>query len=124
MSRKLLFAIELILRVSFAGGIVLLWSLPASYFDEGPVVCYWKRTYGVECPGCGLTRGTQYFIHGHWSTAVAYNPLSAVVGGGLMLLWGLNLWGLYQLWVHRNAPETPTVRTIRRLLDRLGLNHS
>ncbi len=79
-------------------GVILLiltaWYLPASYFDQGESVCYFKRHWGVECPGCGLTRGTQHFLHGEWETALDYNPLSFVVGGVLI---GLALWQLVRL---------------------------
>lgn len=113
------FGLEVILRIGLFVGIIWLWSLPASYFDEGPERCYWKVNYGIECPGCGLTRGTQHMLHGEWEVGWEYNPLSLVVAGGLIGAWLWNLWGLYE--VMRGLPnmETPTQRWIMRWLKRM-----
>ncbi|RMF52558.1 MAG: DUF2752 domain-containing protein [Bacteroidetes bacterium] len=84
--RGVLTGVEIVVRVGLIGGLLILWALPASYFDRGPIVCYWQRTLGVPCPGCGLTRGTQHFLHGDWQVALEWNPLSPVVGTCLVLL--------------------------------------
>ena len=57
-------------------------------------MCIWKKTLGVECPGCGLTRATQHFVHGEWEVALDYNPLVVVVVPILGFLWGLQVWAL------------------------------
>ncbi len=45
----------------------------------GGGVCLWRRTLGVECGGCGLTRGFVQLGHGHVVQAVALNPLTPVI---------------------------------------------
>lgn len=118
--RKGLFLTEMIVRVSLLLLGAWLWYQPKDYFDKGEEICYWKRTYGIECPGCGLTRGTQHMLHGDWTTAMEYNPLS--VGTALIFTtaWLLNLWSLYRVWRYTQDFETPTQRYISRLLLSMG----
>ncbi len=73
---------------------LLLRLLPADFFDDGPTLCPSKRFLDLECPGCGLTRATQHFLHGEWEVALDYNPLVVVVVPILAFLWGLQVWAL------------------------------
>jgi len=82
------------LRVSILIAPVILWILPADFFDRGPTICPSKRFLNLECPGCGLTRATQHFLHGEWEVALDYNPLVVVVVPILGFLWGLQVWAL------------------------------
>ena len=93
-SQRLKFYSLLLWQVGIAGLVAVLLFLPANYFDEGETVCIWKKTLGVECPGCGLTRATQHFLHGEWEVALDYNPLVVVVVPILGFLWGLQVWAL------------------------------
>ncbi len=40
-------------------------------FPDWPVpeTCFSRDFFGVDCPGCGLTRSYIYLIHGHWNAA-------------------------------------------------------
>ncbi|MFT6159051.1 MAG: hypothetical protein ACJAZO_000049 [Myxococcota bacterium] len=38
---------------------------------EIPELCTWRRWFGVECPGCGLTRS--FVFMGHGSIAAAWD---------------------------------------------------
>ncbi len=71
--------------------IGVLLALPADFFDQGESICIWKQSLGVECPGCGLTRATQHFLHGEWEIALDYNPLVVVVVPLLGLMWAMQL---------------------------------
>lgn len=122
--RKVFFLTELLLRLGIVALGLWLWSMRSDYFDYGEEVCYWKRTYGVECPGCGLTRGTQHFLHGEWEKALEYNPLSLFTGIGFTLLWLLNLWALYRLWRNTRDMETPTQRLLQRFFVKMGFIRS
>jgi hypothetical protein len=73
---------------------VILMLLPSDFFDEGLIICPSRRFLGLECPGCGLTRATQHFLHGEWEVALDYNPLVVVVVPILGFLWGLQVWAL------------------------------
>ncbi len=65
----------------------ILLLLPGDFFDRGPVLCPSKRFLDLECPGCGLTRATQHFLHGEWEVALAYNPLVVIVVPILGIVW-------------------------------------
>jgi len=52
--------------------------------QSGPDFCVWRRFAGFSCPGCGLTRGVCFLVHGRWAEAVQFNPLSPVAVGILL----------------------------------------
>jgi hypothetical protein len=66
--------------------IVLIW-LPADHFDGGEPLCLSVRLFGVECMGCGLTRGIMHLIHLDINGAAYYNLLSFVVLPLLVYTW-------------------------------------
>jgi hypothetical protein len=39
-----------------------------------PELCYFRRTLGIDCPGCGLTRSFIALAHGNLARAWHYNP--------------------------------------------------
>ena len=39
-----------------------------------PELCYWKKTLGMPCPGCGLTRCFISLAHGDLTAAWHFNP--------------------------------------------------
>ena len=57
------------------------------YCETGPTFCIWKKLLGVACPGCGLTRGVCFLVHGRWAEAVGFNPLSPLAVA--ILLWNI-----------------------------------
>ena len=54
------------------------------YCETGPTLCIWKKLLGIRCPGCGLTRGVCFLMHGLWAEAIRFNPLSLLVVGILI----------------------------------------
>lgn len=49
--------------------------------------CPIKSTFGITCPGCGLTTAMALMVRGHWATAVgmhAFAPLFLVVLTGMV----------------------------------------
>ena len=64
-----------------------------------PDVCSSKRVLGVDCPGCGLTRGFISISHGQFLRAWHFNPASFIV---YVLVVGQVPWQIYQLSrIHR-----------------------
>jgi hypothetical protein len=51
------------------------------YCQTGPTLCIWKKLFGLRCPGCGLTRGICFLVHGRLVEAVSFNPLSLLAVG-------------------------------------------
>ena len=52
-----------------------------------PELCLWRRTLGVNCLGCGMTRAVMHFIHLDFDSALFYNQGSLVVAPALVVLW-------------------------------------
>lgn len=42
------------------------------YFDIG---CVWRHFFGVECPGCGMTRSLLSLLRGDIRAAFAFHPM-------------------------------------------------
>jgi hypothetical protein len=70
------------------------WLLPVSvgvawfyypYCENGPGLCLWRAILQLRCPGCGLTRGVCFLVHGRVAEAIHFNPLSVVVLGLMAL---------------------------------------
>ena len=88
-----------------AGGLVLALSIGMSTGGETrvflpgttiplPELCTSKRIWGMDCPGCGLTRGFISISHGQFQRAWHFNPASFVV---YLLIIGQIPWQVYQL---------------------------
>lgn len=51
-------------------------------------VCLFRIVFGINCPGCGLTRGSLCVLTGQWSRVIDYNPMAfawIIVMGWLIL---------------------------------------
>ena len=46
---------------------------------SGVTMCVSRGLFGLECPGCGLTRSFVALAGGEFSRAVAFNPLGPVL---------------------------------------------
>ena len=42
-------------------------------------VCFFHKTTGLLCPGCGALRATHQLLHGHLAAAWALNPLAVLL---------------------------------------------
>lgn len=58
-----------------------------------PETCTMHARFGIDCPGCGLTRSFIYLAHGRFADAYALNPASLLVF--LYVVWQLPLAVLY-----------------------------
>jgi Protein of unknown function (DUF2752) len=71
---------------------IVLWVLPADFFDNGPPLCPSMLLLGVECPGCGLTRGVMHLMHFDFENALFYNTLSFLALPVLFGIWARWVW--------------------------------
>ncbi|MDD3726535.1 MAG: DUF2752 domain-containing protein [Candidatus Ratteibacteria bacterium] len=58
---------------------VVLFFIPLSSLYNLPSICLYKNLFGIECPGCGMTRAVLSIIHLKFSEALTYNRLVIVV---------------------------------------------
>ncbi|MHB8875335.1 MAG: DUF2752 domain-containing protein [Myxococcaceae bacterium] len=67
------------------GAMGLLGLLVARFIPLAVIIPGWgcalRRTTGIPCLGCGLTRAADHFSHGHFALAFDANPLGAVAAG-------------------------------------------
>jgi len=66
---------------------IILFILPADYFDNGQSICASVLLFDIECYGCGMTRAVMHLIHLEFSKALEYNKLVILVFPLLTLLW-------------------------------------
>lgn len=70
---------------------ILVFVLPKTFFDGGPPLCLFTAIAGVECPGCGLTRGTMRLSHFDFAGAWEMNKLTFIVVP-LLAFWWIKQW--------------------------------
>ncbi|MDP5168664.1 MAG: DUF2752 domain-containing protein [Bacteroidia bacterium] len=74
----------------------VLWVLPSTFFDESEVImCPSRLFFGVECFGCGITRGVMHMHHAEVADALYFNFGSPFVYPALIALWAF--------WVYRGG---------------------
>jgi hypothetical protein len=56
-----------------AAVLIALLIIPPGVINRLPAVCPFKRYWGMECYGCGMTRALSAFLHGDIRMALAYN---------------------------------------------------
>ena len=74
---------------------LILWALPADYFDEGESMCPSVLLFDTECPGCGSTRAVQHLHHADLDMALYFHSAAPFIYLFLVGLWGL--------WTYRTA---------------------
>jgi hypothetical protein len=64
-----------------------LFMISPSSLEKLPSLCLIKNIFGVECPGCGMTRALVYLLHGDLPSALHSNPLALIALPLLGFLW-------------------------------------
>lgn len=88
------------------GAIVASFFLPPGGASD-EVMCLFKRTTGLPCIGCGLTRAFIAVGHGRFADAFAYNPITVLLYPGFIIaavLASLRLAGKYR---PAERPDSP-----------------
>lgn len=75
---------------------LILFLLPAHFFDKGQSVCLSVLLFDTTCYGCGITRAVQHAIHFDFKTAYTYNKLVVVVLPLLIYVWSVEVFKLYR----------------------------
>ncbi len=76
MIARILYIAQFVILI---GVPVVLFLLPAGYFDNGKSTCLSVVLLDKECIGCGLTRASMHLIHFDLMEAIYYNPLVLIV---------------------------------------------
>ncbi|MCL1973240.1 MAG: DUF2752 domain-containing protein, partial [Bacteroidetes bacterium] len=70
---------------------LLLFFLPMKWLQGEHSLCLIKNIFGVECPGCGITRAFVSVVQFHFIDAWNYNKLIVIVFPLLAYVWGKTL---------------------------------
>lgn len=90
--------------------VVLAWLqnlVPAATISRLPVLCAFRRTVGVPCPGCGLTRSWVALAGGHLKQSLDFHRM-----GWIVMLYVFFQALRHGLWVFAPA--------LRKRIDRWG----
>lgn len=71
------FWVLLIPAAFIAGGVVLYRMNPHNAWWMPP--CLFHKFTGLNCPGCGTTRGLHALVHGDIRQALRFNPLTVAL---------------------------------------------
>ena len=96
---------------------IVLWILPADYFDAGRSLCPSVLLFDLECFGCGSTRAVQHLHHGEFADALYFHRLAPLIYALLVVLWSL--------WTYRTATRLGLFGRARaeRMEAKLRANH-
>ncbi len=80
----------LVIAAGVVAGLAVLFAVDPATSGVFPP-CAWRWLTGLQCPGCGILRGTHALLHGELAQAWRLNALWCVLGPtlGLSLLWAL-----------------------------------
>ena len=55
--------------------------------------CFFRKYTGIECPGCGMTRGTYAVLHGRFLEGFLFNPVGMILFPLAMIGLGIEVIG-------------------------------
>ena len=97
-----------ILLLALLGGVagLVLFCFDPRLYHFYPI-CFFHRTTGLLCPGCGALRAMHQLLHGHVTAALRYNAMMVV---SLPIV---GWFGARYVWqTARNEPASPGVRPL------------
>jgi hypothetical protein len=71
-----------------------------------PELCYWRTMFGIDCPGCGLTRCFVSAAHGNVADAWRYNPVGLFLFAAVVFQLPYRPWQLWRLATGRGELNT------------------
>jgi len=77
---------NLVMPAATLVGVILLYLVPAGWlFGNGKGICLFKNLLGINCPGCGITRGLYLIVHMKVHASLSYNPAAIFIAMLLFL---------------------------------------
>lgn len=55
--------------------------------------CIFRKFTGLDCPGCGMTRGTYALLHGRFAEAFSFNPVGMILLPLVLIALGIEVMG-------------------------------
>lgn len=95
------------------GGLLVARFIPVARWMQPWWGCPLRRTTGVPCMACGLTRAFDWEAHGHFLRAFKLTPLGALAP---LAAAALALWGLAVLLARAPVPEVQLDAAASRLV--------
>jgi hypothetical protein len=91
MSRAVIFqpVLATILRDRRLGSIICgtaLLQLLLAWFGLPGWTCPLFHTFGIPCPGCGMTRATLFLVRGDWKQALTMHAYAPILILGLLII--------------------------------------
>ena len=74
--------------------VFFLWTIPPATLEHWPSICLVRYIFGIDCPGCGMTRALSLALHGDFSGAAENNSMIVAVAPLLFFIFirGLAAW--------------------------------
>lgn len=66
-----------------------------------PPTCIYQNLWGLDCPGCGLTRCFVSLAHGQWSMAWKYHPVGIVLFVFIVVQIPYRSWKIWRIRTQR-----------------------
>ncbi len=86
LSRGRRLALWALAGLAASGGFLALAALPLPAGREN-TLCLLRRSTGIPCPSCGLTRSFDHLADGHLVAAIAAHPAAPVLAIEAVLAW-------------------------------------
>jgi hypothetical protein len=71
-----------------------------------PELCYWRVMFGMDCPGCGLTRCFISAAHGDLAAAWDFNPMGLLLFAALLFQIPYRPWQFWRISSGRGEFQT------------------
>jgi hypothetical protein len=95
----LVIMLSMTLRLNPSGSVGASW-LPVSSL---PPLCGSRALFGVECPGCGLTRSFVALGHGNWRESLRLHRVGWLLAAAVVLQIPYRMYSLWEL--NRRVPD-------------------
>lgn len=86
-----------------------------------PELCMSKRLFGMECPGCGLTRSVVASSRGQWSRAMHHHPAGPIIFGWALVQIPYRLGNLWRIRTGRDVWRLPGAAMMVALISAVCL---
>ncbi len=74
-----------------------------------PSMCLSKSMFGIDCPGCGLTRSLLCFFQGNIANSVALHRVGWIMAVAVVLQFPYRIWALVRKQDYPLGERLPTV---------------